>query len=201
MVYDTLTKLDLLQHFTPSTRMAKAKWTDTVRQAVDEYEQTAWRDSMEKRSGDDGIWYSGVKQKWGAEQYLGMSAGEVAGGPAPTRTVLTPAFREQYSRKLRAQMRTGSAPLQAIIHRIHDDVSPICPHCPLGAVEDQAHAMCVCPLHDDARRALYVVVEQEWKKGEEKGEEWWLREAKWGGRRRVVREGCHPARTVAALIL
>jgi hypothetical protein len=175
IVYATLTKLRLLHYFTTSTKMSKMKWTEIVHGAVLEYEQEAWQSSMEKRSGDDGMWYSGVKKEWGAEKYLGMSSGTT------TRTVLSSSFRAHYSRKLRAQMRTGSAPLQAIIHRIHSSVSPLCPHCPLGAVEDQAHAMCVCPLHDDARRVLYAVVEKEWQRGEEKNEEWWLHEAKWGG--------------------
>jgi len=76
---------------------------------------------------------------------------------------------QQRARSLRAQLRTGTAPLAAIESRHHQGPestrpSPLCIHCDLAAVDDQAHVLCVCPLHEDDRTRLFDFIDTEWRR-------------------------------------
>jgi hypothetical protein len=151
----TLKRLGNTTLFAQHTTVTSREWREAVTGAVAAYEQGQWHERLMKRS--DSEWYCSVKQRWGMEAYLSVGGHSAA---------------QWRGRKARAQMRLGVAPLHANIHKTNPLHTPICPHCNL-APEDETHAICDCPTHDDARRALYAVVQQKWQQGENSGEQWW----------------------------
>jgi hypothetical protein len=166
-VFETLLRYGLQEHFTVNSCMTKARWRGCVRAAVEVKEIELWQKRVDEARPEGRMaFYRGVKEKWGPEPHLMTTASH---------------HRERYGRALVSQMRTSSAPLNALQAMRHDvplqkRAAPTCTSCSLGEREDQGHFMCECPLYAAARAALFTEVHEQWDYGEWRGQRWWLSE-------------------------
>jgi len=160
----TMIEYGVEAHFRHDATLGKREWSTSTLAAITAGEIREWKRRLAAADGDGArAWYRTLKTRWGPEPYLSM------GGDGHTATL---------GRRYMAQMRCGTAPLQAIMHR-HDPLSnpsPTCKHCPLGVPDDQAHAMCECLMHDHDRGILFAVVRNEWAEREAARAQWWCDE-------------------------
>ena len=149
------TRYGLLDYFRTFTREGKAAWSDRVRAAVRAKETREWIDRVESDDGPHSRWYSAVKSSFRLEPYLSLT------GPKQAR-----------GRRLRTQMRTSSAPLQALkpFWELKDGEDDICRYCDLGEPEEQVHAMRECPAHAAARARIDAVASAHWLAEREAGQ-------------------------------
>jgi hypothetical protein len=141
----TLSAHGLLDHFSVNARDSRSAWSVRCRAVVSSREQLLWSERVTAQPLD---WYRLLKPEFGREPYIdigdgihGMSSG----------------------RRLKAQMRTLSAPLAAIRSIRYPDESPICQQCYARAEEWPPHAMCDCLSYHHERVILYRIVEAHWR--------------------------------------
>jgi hypothetical protein len=77
-------------------------------------------------------------------------------------------------RSLRAQLRTSTAPLAALVHRHwhgeeEERPSQICSFCNLNQPEDQEHILLTCPTYDCYRQSLLQLIQAEWQRADQRG--------------------------------
>ena len=157
IVHSSLQRYGLLRYFQTEPQHNRRDWMVLIRGIITEHARRAWLTDLGIGIGVRALdaidsesptirFYRGCKTGWGPEPYLQLG-GSMMG--------------QQRARSLRAQLRTGTAPLAAIESRHHHGPestrpSPLCIHCDLAAVDDQAHVLCVCPLHEDDRTRLIL---------------------------------------------
>ncbi len=154
----TLTAHGLGDHFSINARESRSAWSTRCRSVVSTHEQRQWSERIAAHPRD---WYRLLKPEFGREPYIdvgdgihGMSTG----------------------RRIKAQMRTLSAPLAAIRAIRYPDVppGPICQRCTSGHEDWPPHAMCDCLIYHRERVILYAIVEAHWRAAAESVEPWWL---------------------------
>ena len=144
-VLDSLHEYALLPHFAVTSTLSREQWGKQVSAAVAQHSETQWMESMEQRDSDSITLYRAMKTSWGEEPYLTLM-------DSPT------------GRRHMAQMRSSTAPLQALLHHQNLSDSPLCQHCELQQPEDQVHLLCVCPTYQPYRDELFESVRPEWER-------------------------------------
>jgi hypothetical protein len=165
MVRELLDRYRLGDQLTSWTSRKRRQWMAIVDRAASRYWILNWRRALNyeiQRGSLSVAFYVGCnpKLRFGPADYLFYNSS----GWVPRRAA-----------RIRAQLRTSSAPLDALIARhnrssygssrgargLHS-ISGICRHCLLGVEEDQAHALSECTLHEADRHQLFMVIEQWW---------------------------------------
>jgi len=164
MIRKTLQRYDLADHYNCDTDIKRDVWKKMVNEAIQRKEVEQWKHCLDSDAitSPAARFYNKVKKGWGYEQYLNMRV---------TNEFGIESHRSSEGRKLRTQMRTWSAPLAAILHRVGRTItktmppSPICVMCNTNTDETPTHLTSACPAYHAHRNSLFRIVEEEWQSG------------------------------------
>ena len=165
--------MDCCSRVSTASRHNSGSWMGVVDRSIKHYYVKEWRNDLHQLV----INGSAAARFWlFCSPHLDFSL------PLYLSTSLTPTRTSNHShcsyraRLLRAQLRTSTAPLAALIARHHWSTrrttvfsssggsggSGRCEFCSMGVVEDQAHFLCECPLHHSDRIQLFAMIEKRW---------------------------------------